>query len=74
MYVFCQNPFCREVLSETFQTKINLVDINLAVLLISKDANLVFYLSVYKLIHCSNSDNDVFIDFCVDSFVIDDVI
>ena len=37
--------------------------------LISKDANLLIYLSVSKLIHCSNdsSDYDVIIDFCVGS-------
>ena len=33
--------------------------------LISKDTKLVFYLPVYKLIQ--TSDNDVFIEFCVDS-------
>ena len=35
--------------------------------LISKDVNLVFYSSVYKLFHCSTSDYDVIIDFHVDS-------
>ena len=33
----------------------------------SKDANLVFFLSVYPLFHSSNSDYDVIFDFCVDS-------
>ena len=33
----------------------------------SKDANLVFHLSVYPLFHSSTSDNDVIFDFCVDS-------
>ena len=42
--------------------------------LLIKDANLVFYLSVYKLVHSSNlSDYDVNIVFGVDSKVIDDV-
>ena len=35
--------------------------------LISKDAYLVVYLSVYPLFHSSTSDNDVIFDFCVDS-------
>ena len=36
--------------------------------LISKDVNLVFYLSVYKLVHSSNySDYDIIIVFHVDS-------
>ena len=34
--------------------------------LISKDANLLFYLSVYKLIH-SSSNNDLIIEFCVNT-------
>ena len=36
--------------------------------LISKDANLVFYLSVYPLLNTlQTSDYDVIFDFCVDS-------
>ena len=35
--------------------------------LISKDANLVFYLSLYKSIHYSTRDHDVIIEFPVDS-------
>ena len=36
--------------------------------LISKDANLVFYLSVYTLLNTlQTSDYDVIFDFCVDS-------
>ena len=36
--------------------------------LISKDANLVFYLSVYPLLNTlQTSDYDVFFHFCVDS-------
>ena len=36
--------------------------------LISKDANLVFYLSVYRLLNTlQSSDYDEFFDFCVDS-------
>ena len=33
----------------------------------SKDANLVFYLSVFPLFTLQASDYDVFFDFCVDS-------
>ena len=36
--------------------------------LISKDGNMVFYLSVYKLVHSlTYRDNEVIIDICVDS-------
>ena len=35
--------------------------------MISKDANLVFYLSVYPLFHIQTSDYDVFFYFCVNS-------
>ena len=34
---------------------------------LSKEANLVFYLSVYPLFHSQTSDYDVIIDFCVNS-------
>ena len=35
--------------------------------LITKDVNLVFYLSVYSMFQSSTSDYDVILDFCVDS-------
>ena len=35
--------------------------------LILKDAKLIFYLSVYPLIHLQTSDYEVIIDFCVNS-------